>query len=284
MRIKPRYRILCLILGCMVLLSAAGLILCRADWRFTLANHFRVYPKAKLTEITPGAVKTFSMEEFIASGGRISDILLLVNRTNPLPEGFTPDLTEYNGARMHPEMVDAYIALREELERRTGQRIYVSSDYRTKEEQEQVIAESEEGIAAPVGCSEHQAGLALDVYVKGYGGMSIIKTQAGRELAKICAEYGFVIRYPAEKEEITQTPYEPWHLRYVGRTHAAFMAEHGLCYEEYLQLLTPGKWYAVGDGMVGRFPPHALQLPHAPGVVFSISRDNTGYYIITVEP
>ncbi len=283
MRIKPRYRVLCFVLAGILMLGLIGLLVYRADWRFRLGNALRIYPKAEPKVFQWEHTKTVNLETLLGQGAKESGLLLLVNREHPLPADFTPVLAEYNGARMHPEMVNAYIALRDEVERRTGQRLYVSSDYRTAEEQAAVLADSAPGIAAPVGCSEHEAGLALDVYVKGYGGMSIIKTRAGREMAKICADYGFIIRYPAEKEAETGTPYEPWHLRYVGRVHASYMAEHGLCYEEYLALLTPGKWFVLGNAVVGRFPPDAICLPDGRGMAFSFSRDNTGYYIVTVE-
>jgi len=51
-----------------------------------------------------------------------------------------------------------------------------------------------------------------------------------------CWEYGFVLRYPADKCEVTGIGYEPWHYRYVGREAAAAMRERGLCLEEYLTL------------------------------------------------
>ena len=54
-------------------------------------------------------------------------------------------------------------------------------------------------------------------------------------LAQHAADYGFIIRYPAEGEEITGYQYEPWHLRYVGIDHASKIAEAGLTLEEYLQ-------------------------------------------------
>ena len=52
-----------------------------------------------------------------------------------------------------------------------------------------------------------------------------------------CAEYGFVLRYPADKTEITQIIYEPWHFRFVGKEAAEEMHDLGLCLEEYLESL-----------------------------------------------
>jgi D-alanyl-D-alanine carboxypeptidase len=51
-----------------------------------------------------------------------------------------------------------------------------------------------------------------------------------------CAEYGFIVRYPKDKQDITGVMYEPWHFRYVGEEAATYMVEHGLCLEEFLAL------------------------------------------------
>ena len=51
-----------------------------------------------------------------------------------------------------------------------------------------------------------------------------------------CAEYGFILRYPADKQEITGVMYEPWHFRYVGEEAAQYIMEHGICLEEFLAL------------------------------------------------
>ena len=49
-----------------------------------------------------------------------------------------------------------------------------------------------------------------------------------------CAEYGFILRYPVEKSDLTGIGYEPWHYRYVGRAHAGRMEKGKLCLEEYV--------------------------------------------------
>lgn len=283
MRIKPRYRLLCAILAGILALVGAGLIWYRADWRFRLGNAVRIYPRPELEVVTFQETERLSCADLASRGIEENQLLLLINSTHPLPEGFEPLLQEYNGARMHPAMVEDYVALRDALEERTGQRIYVSSDYRSSVEQEEILVTSPDGIAAEVGHSEHEAGLALDVYVKGFGGMSLIKTSAGRELARICKDYGFVIRYPEGKERITGTPYEPWHLRYVGQPHASLMDRYGLTLEEYIALLEVGVWYDVGDYYVGRFAENEILFPSNESLEGCVSPDNTGYFIITLK-
>lgn len=87
-------------------------------------------------------------------------------------------------------------------------------------------------IILPPGCSEHNAGLAMDIcntkfdfqYSKEY-----------KWLLEHAAEYGFILRYPKDKEKITEITFEPWHWRYVGVEHAKAIKAGGLCLEEYLK-------------------------------------------------
>lgn len=87
-------------------------------------------------------------------------------------------------------------------------------------------------VAEP-GASEHHLGLAFDLNVK--GASAFMGTKQQKWLYEHCWEYGFIIRYQKEKEEITGFEEEPWHIRYVGVEHAMYMHEHNLCLEEYLQ-------------------------------------------------
>ena len=281
MSIKKKIRLLCLILAGVVLLSLVGLLWYRADWRFRLWNAIRVYPDPDLSAVELSNLRAVTFDE-ARHGENWNELLLLINDRNPLPKDFVPTLVEYNGAMMNPAMVDAYIALRDAILERTGERIYVAADYRTAAEQGAILQEKGDELAAAVGHSEHEAGLALDVYVKGYGGMSFLKTEAGREVARICGEYGFIIRYPEGKEAITGTAYEPWHLRYVGQPHARIIMESGITLEEYVELLEIGVWYESGEYLIGRFDSESLELPVSASA-WSISPDNTDYYIITVK-
>jgi D-alanyl-D-alanine carboxypeptidase len=85
------------------------------------------------------------------------------------------------------------------------------------------------------GASEHQSGLALDVTIDGTLRQSFGETKAGKWIADNCQRFGFILRYPQDKTGVTQIIYEPWHLRYVGVPHAAFMKEMNLCLEEYIR-------------------------------------------------
>ncbi len=94
----------------------------------------------------------------------------------------------------------------------------------------QARAEVRKTVADP-GASEHHLGLAFDMTVPGE---QFSNTKQHLWLAEHCWEYGFILRYPKEKEDITGFSYEPWHIRYVGTAHSIPMRDEGLCLEEYL--------------------------------------------------
>ncbi|WP_423246190.1 M15 family metallopeptidase [Paludihabitans sp. MB14-C6] len=104
---------------------------------------------------------------------------------------------------------------------------------------EQAIIETEKYYARP-GQSEHHTGLAFDIITPEYHrdiytlNEQFAKTKAYDWLVKHCAEYGFILRYPKDKVDITKINYEPWHYRYVGIEHAKKIMENNLCLEEYL--------------------------------------------------
>ena len=182
--------------------------------------------------------------------------LLLVNRWNPVPDGSAPTLTELK----HGHAVDAraYPDLQEMLDacRAAGLEPTICSSYRTQEKQQELyenkirrllaeglsyesaVAEAGTVVAVP-GTSEHQTGLALDIVDTSYQHLDEAQenTQVQQWLMEHSWEYGFVLRYPDGKSEITGIIYEPWHYRYVGRAAAREMTELGLCLEEYVDWL-----------------------------------------------
>ena len=274
---------ICLVLGICLLTSLVSFCFANGDLTYRLWTQIRPYKSLDLQEVTLAETQEFTLAELqTAENVTVSNLMMLVNRDHPLPAGYEAILEEYNGAKMHPDMVEPYIALRDRVQRETGMRIYVSSDYRTPEEQEDILSESESGVAAEIGCSEHEAGLALDVYAPYFGGEAFLKSAAGRRVNEICSQYGFIIRYPFGKENITGITYEPWHLRYVGEVHARLMAESGLTLEEYLDCLNPDTWYESEDCLISRQSGETIVLP-TEYTSCEISPDNTGYYLITVN-
>lgn len=99
----------------------------------------------------------------------------------------------------------------------------------------------DDGISSPPGASEHQTGYACDVISVAYNdankymNSSFYQTPEAQWMEEFCARYGFIIRYPEDKEDITKVPYEPWHLRYVGRDIAGYIKRTGMTLEEFTE-------------------------------------------------
>ena len=274
-----------LLLVCSLLLGATCVWYYQGGWLFTLMRQYAHHEPVALT-VAEGFADTQSrsLAEWLQDE-RVtqSDTLMLVNPSHPLPQEYAADIEEYNGALMHPLMVSSYIALRDAVQEKTGIRIYVSGDFRTAEKQASLLEQYGPDRAAPVGCSEHEAGLALDVYAPNYASYAFLRSPAGRQVNSICHEYGFIIRYEVDKTEVTGFDYEPWHLRYVGAPHAELIANSGLAFEEYIEAITPEIWYAYEEYLILRTAnTEEITLPTS-FTSCHISPDNTGYYIVTVK-
>ncbi|MCI8653875.1 MAG: M15 family metallopeptidase [Angelakisella sp.] len=93
---------------------------------------------------------------------------------------------------------------------------------------------------APPGTSEHHSGLAMDIVSAGYYTKYSDLVEAFENdpeaiwLKENCARFGFILRFPKDKTEVTGINFEPWHFRYVGEEHAKEIMEQGICLEEYL--------------------------------------------------
>lgn len=126
-----------------------------------------------------------------------------------------------------------------------GMVLYLKSGYRSYGTQSTMYANYldrnngvDDGYVAKPGSSEHQSGFCADILNKKWADMDRM-TQAFEKEAEAywmkenCAEYGFILRYPKDKEDITRIAYEPWHFRYVGREIARYIMENGLSLEEF---------------------------------------------------
>lgn len=179
--------------------------------------------------------------------------MTLVNAENPMQEGYVPELAEVENGYS----VDARIA--EDLNamlaaaRADGCQPQICSAYRSVEKQVQVFNDTVNGwinqgssfwdayqrttqeVALP-GTSEHGIGLAVDIVSNQYAELDAkqAETKEAQWLQEHCYEYGFILRYPPEKQSLTGIIYEPWHYRYVGREMAQKIKESGLTLEEYL--------------------------------------------------
>lgn len=99
----------------------------------------------------------------------------------------------------------------------------------TREQAEEIVAK----YSNRPGSSEHQTGLCVDMHTISAADVRFANESEAKWLAENCYKFGFILRYPADKTDVTGISYEPWHFRYVGRYHATIMHESGMCLEEY---------------------------------------------------
>lgn len=185
-----------------------------------------------------------------------STVTFLVNREYPLPEDYVPEGlttpevlfpfsdTSIDKAKMTPEAGAALARLFDAAYDEAGLTLYGISAYRSYARQYTIYAtnlivygtaHTNRYSAAP-GRSEHQTGLAIDISCASEGfGLedTFADTPEGIWVAQNAHRFGFILRYPKDKEHITGYSYEPWHIRYVGTELAALLYETGLTLDEY---------------------------------------------------
>ncbi len=184
---------------------------------------------------------------YVAKNHKLPEYLMLINAWNEIDEDYEfepvtlnngeiineliyPDLQNmFNDARavgVDPEVVSGYRSAETQqqwLDERINE--YIRQGYSDEQAEEM----AKEWVAMP-GHSEHQTGLAVDVNARNGSSDKVYEW-----LKNNCWKYGFILRYPQDKTEITGINYEPWHFRYVGYEAAQYINEHNITFEEYLE-------------------------------------------------
>ena len=181
------------------------------DWRLTLANYENLLPE----DFTVKVEDIDKTRQFDARA--INDLNNMMNAMKK--DGITNIWVQsaYRSVARQKELYDASV------------KKYLQQG-KTQEEAEEL---TNEYINKP-GSSDHNLGLAVD-FNKVDNGFE--KLDGFKWLQKNAENYGFVLRYPKDKEDITKIAYESWHWRYVGTEHAKKMNELNMCLEEYIQYL-----------------------------------------------
>ena len=194
-----------------------------------------------------------------------TDFLMLVNRSHKLSKTDVPtDLVEiasvlsadivkvkYTGTKANRTAVEALGKMLSAAISEGVSNFQISSAYRTYSEQQKLVDNSVAKYqknnpswsrdrclsatyqtVAPAGSSEHQTGLAFDITVPG---VSFTGTEQQKWLHQHCAEYGFIVRFTAEKQKLTGFVAESWHFRYVGVEAAKTITQNNWCLEEYIE-------------------------------------------------
>ena len=215
------------------------------------------------TQLSPTDSWTEEARQGIAADGNGAGVsytrqdewnLILVNPWHKLPEGYTVETTTLlNGESIDSRCYSALSQMLNDCQEQSGGIPIVCSSYRPHEKQvllydDQVKslmsagktkeeAEKEAGtVVAVPGTSEHELGLAVDICDSENQLLdeSQADTNTQKWLMENCWKYGFILRYPKNKSDITGIIYEPWHYRYVGNEVAREIQESGICLEEYL--------------------------------------------------
>lgn len=174
-------------------------------------------------------------------------LAILVNKHYSLPDKYAPkDIVKmsnwysYDGNSVRKEVYEAFkemfnAAKKEDIT------LIVNSSYRDYDSQKQIYdkykrengEEYADEYAARPDFSEHQTGLALDIFTLGTNRANFEDSDGFKWLSKNAYKYGFILRYPKGKEDITGYSYESWHYRYLGKELAKKVHDSGLTYDEY---------------------------------------------------
>ena len=179
---------------------------------------------------------------------------ILINKDNKIDEDFCKrfnliEIKNFEGKtiKIKKRTYKEFLKLKKEVFKKENLEIHILNSFRDFEEQERICKEYVElygenlayKLAAIPGTSEHHTGLAIDITVKkddGKFAKSNDELYAENKkfliIHKYLSKYGFILRYPSDKTEITKYNYEPWHIRYIGKKIAKKCFEKNMCLEE----------------------------------------------------
>ncbi|MCA1001232.1 MULTISPECIES: M15 family metallopeptidase [Bacillus cereus group] len=200
------------------------------------------------------AVKNANMEQVEVAKEQIyKGDLLLVNKDYPVKkDSIRSDIINVNhnselvrgyvifdrNLRLSKDVVKKFLNVVDAAGKESVNHFLISSGYRDFQEQKQLYEKMGSDYALPAGYSEHNLGLSLDI---GSTQKKMEKAPEGKWIEENVWKYGFVLRYPKNKSNITGIQYEPWHIRYVGLPHSAIMQKKNFTLEEYLEFLKEEK-------------------------------------------
>lgn len=224
--------------------------------------------------------------------------LILVDQDHPVrPEAVVDDVVKLYGnkelvrgygllndsIRLSRAIAEKFLEMTSAAKRDGVKHFLISSGYRTEDEQEELFRQMGAESAMPAGHSEHNLGLSLDI---GSTEDEMSRAPEGKWLSGNAWKYGFILRYPKDKTEVTGIKFEPWHFRYVGLPHSMIMKKKNLALEEYLEFLKEKKVYsASANGVkyeISYYPVAGkATVPVPESGEYEISGDNIGGVIVT---
>ena len=207
-------------------------------------------------------------EELDPEKQRIVIVPMLINTTEVMSEDFMPNNVVKLGDKvrgssdllLNATVREAYLVMQADMEKESFTTPMVISGYRSYARQKQLydakVAEygPNQKVTAVPGTSEHQYSASVDISTDGTCQNNFGELPAGKWIAENSYKYGFIVRYPEDKKELTGINFEPWHLRYVGVEHATAIYEMGVCLEEYVDYLWKTYPNAVKETSPDQFP------------------------------
>lgn len=175
------------------------------------------------------------------------DLTEVINKQNPLPSSYIPDLISFNGVSVNTALYDSLKQMCDDAKEQ-GAELKINSAYVSYGEQEELYNQTlnnllsnpdythvraeaaAQRLVPQAGCSEAQTGLLLDF------DLSDEHTRA--YLERNCVKFGFILRYPGDKEELTHLAYSKTLYRYVGSENAVKMRSYNMCLEEYSEYIS----------------------------------------------
>ncbi len=210
--------------------------------------------KAEIPDL--GFLTNLVIYEEYMNPGNTEEFLILVNVNNKLDSTYVPqdiylvEATRNDGRKKQELRMNAAMALEalfKEMRAAGYEDVSVTSAYRSYSYQEQLFNqylaqhnndyEYVSTFSNPPGSSEHQTGLCVDMHNLPSADVSFANEEVFTWLKENCWKFGFILRYPSNKVDVTGISFEPWHYRYVGRYHAQRMYQMNMCLEEYLEYI-----------------------------------------------
>ncbi|MBQ6797490.1 MAG: M15 family metallopeptidase [Clostridia bacterium] len=193
---------------------------------------------------------------------------MLVSKTHVMSEDYTPtniveigdDVKGNSSLKINGTVLEAYKVMYADMKKDGVTLPAIISAYRPYAKQKQLydakVAQygPNQKVTAAPGTSEHQYAACIDISTDGTCQNNFGELDIGKWVAANSYKYGFVIRYPSNKKELTGINFEPWHLRYVGVAHATKMYEMDMCLEEYVDYLRANYTNTVDEQTPDDFP------------------------------
>ena len=214
-----------------------------------------------LEDMEPDFVR-IANKHYLLDKSYVPDPLVTVKTRKAAKDGSNSNggLLKASGSKMQLQQtcLEALVEM-SEAAREEGYLLYLKSAYRSYQTQNTMYYNrlkrnngKDDGWVAMPGSSDHQTGLGCDVVPRSWRDKSM-NGKMGAEpeciwMAEHCSEFGFILRYPEDKEDITEINYEPWHMRYVGKPAAEYIMGNGLCLEEFIVELQEAIQKFLDDG------------------------------------